>query len=464
MGEKKEILLILGVLIFLALLVFVGAATLVSPSASSSHSGTMVLNCTTTAAECAACQNATFYYNKSGGAAGTMLTIIVNDTGDDVNFYNASYGISGLDDLATYNFTCMIDNGTDQAYATANAGITVDNTGMSSSLVSPANNTFDADGIVTFWCSATDGVGLSALKLYIWNATDEYVTNTTSVTGTSNSTTWIQNLSAEGAYTWNCLVNDTSNNLEFGGTSNRTITTDRTDPSVSSFSCTPTTVSKGVTITCSCTGTDALDSSPTVSYTANPSTSSSGTQTTTCTVTDGAGNSASSSVSYTVTGGGGDFAIIPVVEWTNTFSLDDVEFSEKGAITKELGERNRVKVMISGSSHSVGVVNVTATTVRIKVESDAQEAELSVGETEKFDVNNDRVYDIEVTLNTITNSKADMTITPISEAMPEEEAAPEEEGEEEEEVEKAFPTWAIVLIVVIVILVILAVVFGRKKK
>ena len=88
---------------------------------------------------------------------------------------------------------------------------------------------------------------------------------------------------------------------------------DTTAPTVSSFTCTPTTsIYTGDTITCSCSATDDTGISPTVSYTTNPSTASSGSFTTTCTATDSNNNTASSSVTYSVnqrgsggSGGGG---------------------------------------------------------------------------------------------------------------------------------------------------------------
>ena len=82
---------------------------------------------------------------------------------------------------------------------------------------------------------------------------------------------------------------------------------DTVAPTIITFSCSPTSVRSGRIITCSCSATDDVDSSPSVSYTVNPLTSSTGTYTTTCTVTDNSENSVSSSISYTVSplGSGG---------------------------------------------------------------------------------------------------------------------------------------------------------------
>src|SRR3989338_846411 len=51
---------------------------------------------------------------------------------------------------------------------------------------------------------------------------------------------------------------------------------DTTAPSIASFSCSPTTVNPGATVTCSCSATDDSGIDPTVSYTVKPSTSSAG--------------------------------------------------------------------------------------------------------------------------------------------------------------------------------------------
>jgi len=114
-----------------------------------------------------------------------------------------------------------------------------------------------------------------------------------------NGTFEVANLS--GNYT--IRVNATDG---FNSDSNATVnvTIDTVIP-VLSFSCSPTSVSSGQTITCTCSATDTLDPSPAVSFTANPTTSSAGTQDTTCTATDSAGNSATATVSYTVTSSGG---------------------------------------------------------------------------------------------------------------------------------------------------------------
>jgi hypothetical protein len=62
-----------------------------------------------------------------------------------------------------------------------------------------------------FNCTASDNVGLSAIKLYINGVVNQ--TNNTPI----NNTPWTYNLSmANGNYTWNCEANDTTNNKANG--------------------------------------------------------------------------------------------------------------------------------------------------------------------------------------------------------------------------------------------------------
>ncbi|MBI2043498.1 PGF-pre-PGF domain-containing protein [Candidatus Pacearchaeota archaeon] len=107
---------------------------------------------------------------------------------------------------------------------------------------------------------------------------------------------------SDGLYYYNATANDTVNN--FIDLTTRNITLDTTNPSVTSFSCTPSSVTAGNTVTCSCSGTDALSGVQTTSFTENPSTTNTGTFSETCTVTDFAGNQGSATTSYIVEGGG----------------------------------------------------------------------------------------------------------------------------------------------------------------
>jgi len=204
---------------------------------------------------------------------------------------------------------------------------------------------------------------------------------------------------------------------------------DTTSPTIS-FSCSPTSVNTGTTITCSCSATDNLDSNPNVSYTENPSTSSAGTFTTTCTATDNAGNSDSSSISYTVSDSGS--AGTPSF-YTNTIVQDNKEFSELKILTKELSKKQRIKIKINNEEHYIGVINLTNTTATINISSKPQQAIFNIGDEKKFEVNEDNYYDIYVKLNSIENNKANLTIKSIHEEIP-----AKEREKQDEEIEKKF--------------------------
>ncbi|MBU1111890.1 MAG: hypothetical protein KJ896_03850, partial [Nanoarchaeota archaeon] len=77
---------------------------------------------------------------------------------------------------------------------------------------------------VTFECNATDDAGLANISLYITNSSNQSfaLNQTTSISGTSNSTSWTLEL-ANGNYTWNCLAYDSSGNSDWGD-SNRSLT------------------------------------------------------------------------------------------------------------------------------------------------------------------------------------------------------------------------------------------------
>jgi len=101
------------------------------------------------------------------------------------------------------------------------------NAAPTSTLVTPTNNTYQASP-VTFNCSATDGIGLKNITLYIWNGST--TTNTTDVSGTSNYTTFVHSL-ADGEYNWSCLVYDNHTTpLTDWANDNYTLTVDSTSP------------------------------------------------------------------------------------------------------------------------------------------------------------------------------------------------------------------------------------------
>lgn len=128
------------------------------------------------------------------------------------------------------------------------------------------------------------------------------------------------------------------------------------------------------------------------------------------TIASNAGSSSSSSSSGSSSGGG-----ITSSAWTATYKESDKELTDKGQVIKVLGEKQRVEIKVNGEIHNVGVVALTNNSATINISSDPQQATLIVGETKKFEINGDEYYDISVTLNSILNSKANVTILAIRE-------------------------------------------------
>ena len=175
----------------------------------------------------------------------------------------------------------------------------------------------------------------------------------------------------------------------------------------------------------------------------------------------------SSSTSTSSSGGGsGD-----VVSWVTKSVVTEDEFVDGYLI--DLAANQRVKLEIEGVEHFIGLTEVTDETATISVTDLGLKDTIKVGDTAKFDTNEDGFYDVSVILGGISDNKASLTITSIYEEIPEEElevGEPEEEKiptyKEIGEMLKDVPIgWWGVLIVVI-ILIIIGIIWGTvwKKK
>jgi len=230
------------------------------------------------------------------------------------------------------------------------------------------------------------------------------------------------NISGANCVNGICL-SDSSGKITFnytGGYSSHSFEiVDLTSP-VITFSCTPTSLRTGQGISCSCSATDEIDSTPTVSYTASPTTSETGTYTTTCAATDDDGNSATSDITYVVspsasdsTGSGSSSAT-----WSNTYLVSEEQFNF--GYTKELSQNQRIIISVAGNSHHVGIKSIFNNSATIEISSEPIIVSLEIGGETKVDVTSDGYYDIYVKLNSISNYKADLTVKSISEKIPEE--------------------------------------------
>jgi subtilisin family serine protease len=124
--------------------------------------------------------------------------------------------------------------------------------------------------------------------------------------------------------------------------------------------------------------------------------------------------SAPAPVSFSSNGGGmGGSAPAPKVpatfQWTQTLDYKNHTW-EKGKLSAKLSLRERISINYSGELHHIGVLNITASSVFIQVQSVTQNKTLTIGETSEFDINGDGSTDIKITLNSIVNSTANITI------------------------------------------------------
>lgn len=168
---------------------------------------TSVFECTETGCSCTEplCDGSTAGSNISTCSSGQTYfadkctpTASGEDRGDNV--CRSSVFASGC----TADTECNgVEAGTGDCDATCNYGNPPNVT-----LVSPANNSQDIDGSVTFNCSATDDNNLVNITLY-GNWGGWHANETKSLSGVSNSTTFTKTLT-DGFYEWNCLAYDSA--------------------------------------------------------------------------------------------------------------------------------------------------------------------------------------------------------------------------------------------------------------
>ena len=148
---------------------------------------------------------------------------------------------------------------------------------------------------------------------------------------------------------------------------------------------------------------------------------------------------------------------------------DDEELSLKGTIIRELGEKNRIKVLLEGEKHYVGVKSLTASSATLEIGSEPQEVTLNVGEEKKFEVTDDNFYDISVALISISDGKAKIAVNSISEEIPQA-AEPDDEGPIQGIIDSIVEgsegglSTGLILILIAVVTVIVVVILKKKKK
>lgn len=158
--------------------------------------------------------------------------------------------------------------------------------------------------------------------------------------------------------------------------------------------------------------------------------------------------------------------------WTAGTHIIDRKTFENG-FTHSLSERKRIRFKVNGSDHHLGIINLTNSSALVNVSSTPQQATLLVGDERRFDVDDDKFYDILVSLNGIDaiNEKANVTIVAISEKVTEQSEEEEEGkefaavGESESSVEdlEDESSWGWVVGVIVAVGIFVAVYFNRKN-
>ena len=429
MIDKKLLLSMFAVFSIVIFLGIVFAATAITnPVASGNYTTTMNFTVTTAVSKPL---NMTIYYNSSGGKAGTdgvLLQTMVNTTGSQTVFTNASVDVSSLADLATYNFSAYVDNGTDQELSVSIGNVTIDNTPpnvLAANISSPVNGAYysSSDGSIDLNVSVSDAtMNVSSVYFNITNSTGGQLGNvlyTSNTLGALWNTTINLSALTGSSYddTYNCTVfaNDTLGNLN--NSASVSIIFDNTNPVVAITSTTTATTSLTLAIgvtdigTTSCTvDRSGASVSETVLTESGLSCGTSYAYVVTC--TDAAGNSgSSSSTSFTTSSCGDDTSS---GGWSSSQSVSDSSVLE--GTTRLLRAGQKVDFTFSNVAHHMGVKSVSENVVTLEIASLPIQHDFSVGDEFKFDLDDDSVYDLYVKLEKIDGTVASVYMKIIEES------------------------------------------------
>lgn len=167
----------------------------------------------------------------------SSYTNLVNssDDSDDKNYSLNSTAISNILNSSLDSYLVLHGVGGGSGFETDFVQLTIDYTPkVNVTLISPPDSFNTTSSWNNFSCNYTSSSGISLINAtaYLWNTTGTVnKTNSTFITGTSNSTNLTLNLS-DGTFNWNCLAYNGDNQYGWGE-SNRTLLVDTTPPAVS---------------------------------------------------------------------------------------------------------------------------------------------------------------------------------------------------------------------------------------
>lgn len=243
--------------------------------------------------------NSSLYLITNGSTNNTLFWF--NATAIDPGNYNFTVVVlnqsaAGINNVTYFNVSVSVNDTTSPDVHVAN---------ISSGTVNGGNYS----GTILLNVSLFDNLqgGTAATKVY-FNVTNKTASVQQNITTASTAVAPVWNATfntatlGDGLYNITIWANDSNRNMN--NSAYVTIRIDNTAPT-GSITCSPTTVTAGDTVTCSCSATDAGSGVLSTSYTTSPSTVNTGTFTQSCSFSDYAGlSSTATSNSYTVNLGG----------------------------------------------------------------------------------------------------------------------------------------------------------------
>lgn len=303
-----------------------------------------------------------------------------------------------------------------------------------STINTPADNSYDNDGIVNFNCTFTSNVSLTNISLYT-NFTGSWEINATNSTPFQNNTGYNFTTSgiSDGTYTWNCLATDNESTTRWANTtSNYTIIVDTTDPSIALNTPENSSTDTDGSVTFSYTPTDSnLDACVLWGnfngWTANEtdmSPTSGSDNTVTLTLSDGtylwniwcndsAGNSAFNATNYTLnvniqesTGGVGSNIPPKYYLYIIPFEITSRSVALKAGDSIEFTFENK--------QYTINAIDVEQESVKLTVSSVAQAVNINLEEVKEIDLNGDGINDLYLKLFRLSGNRAYVTVKQIS--------------------------------------------------
>ncbi|MBI4175978.1 MAG: PGF-pre-PGF domain-containing protein, partial [Candidatus Aenigmarchaeota archaeon] len=305
--------------------------------------------------------------------AGVAVVIVGNSTnqtmtsiGSDVYQLNTTLGSLGcLGNITTCKLTFFTNDTLNNRNQTTTLSIGIVTTSPAITLTAPQQNSLHATKLVNITGTASDTS----------NSTGSITINDSANFGTNNGTFGSWNFTnttggpADGKYSLSVTATND------GSATNSTIATFTIDTTAPTPTLTPssTSITTGDSVTITCSATDNIDSSPTltlnvtnpgsttVSYTCGTSftsTDDAGTYTIGLKATDDAGNSAYTTSNFTATaqasgGGGGGATTGPDV--TKTFSKIDPGAAVSLSITKQGLDVSNIEISVTNAARSITI-------------------------------------------------------------------------------------------------------------